>query len=98
VAPSPFPPSAIDLAFVLGDVVPAGAVAATLRATGGALVEAVRVFDEFRRDELGPGRRSVAFNIRFRAADRTLTDSEVAALRQRCIDAVRDAHGAELRA
>jgi phenylalanyl-tRNA synthetase beta chain len=98
VTPSPFPPSAVDLAFVLDDDVSAGAVVDTLRGAGGDLVEAVRVFDEFRRDELGPRRRSVAFNVRFRAADRTLTDAEVAELRQACIDAVHAAHGAELRA
>ena len=97
VAPSPFPPSGIDLAFVLGDAVTAGAVAATLRDAVGDLVESVDVFDEFRRDELGPGRRSVAFHVRFRAPDRTLTDAEVAELRARAIDAVVAEHGAELR-
>ena len=64
---------------------------------GGDTIESIHVFDEFRRDELGAGRRSVAFNLRFRAADRTLTDAELAQLRQRCIDAVVAAHGAELR-
>jgi phenylalanyl-tRNA synthetase beta chain len=97
VGPSPFPPSAIDLAFVLGDGVTAAAVAATLAAELGDLLESVRPFDEFRREELGAGRRSVAFHVRFRAADRTLTDAEVADLRQRGIDAVVRAHGAELR-
>jgi len=97
VTPSPFPPSGIDLAFVLDDGVSAGAVAATLRRAGDGLVESVRVFDEFRRDELGPGRRSVAFHVRFRAPDRTLTDADVAELRRRGIDAVRHDHGGELR-
>jgi phenylalanyl-tRNA synthetase beta chain len=97
VTPSPFPPSVIDLAFVLDDTVTAAAVEATLCDAGGELVEAIRVFDEFRRDELGPGRRSVAFNARFRAPDRTLIDAEVSDLRQRCIDAVVRAHAARLR-
>ena len=97
VPPSPFPPSTIDLAFVLDEAVPAAAVAATLRDAGGDTIESIHVFDEFRRSELGAGRRSVAFNVRFRAADRTLTDAELAQLRQRCIDAVVAAHGAELR-
>jgi phenylalanyl-tRNA synthetase beta chain len=97
VPPSPFPPSTIDLAFVLDDAVPAAAVEETLREAAGETIESIRVFDEFRRDELGPGRRSVAFNVRYRAPDRTLTDAEVARLRQQCIDAVVAAHGAELR-
>jgi phenylalanyl-tRNA synthetase beta chain len=57
----------------------------------------VRAFDEFRSDALGPGRRSLAFALRFRAPDRTLTDAEIAGLRQSAIDAVVGAHGAELR-
>jgi phenylalanyl-tRNA synthetase beta chain len=97
IAPTPFPPSLIDLAFVLLDAVTAGAVATTIRDAGGDLLEDVEVFDEFRREELGPGRRSVAFRLRFRAPDRTLTDAEVADLRQQVIDAVTRAHGADLR-
>jgi phenylalanyl-tRNA synthetase beta chain len=57
----------------------------------------VRCFDEFRADALGPGRRSLAFALRFRAADRTLTDAEIATARQAAIDAVVQAHEAELR-
>ena len=45
----------------------------------------------------GPGKRSLAFALRFRAPDRTLTDTEVGEIRQRCIHAVIAAHGAELR-
>jgi phenylalanyl-tRNA synthetase beta chain len=97
-APSPFPPSAVDLAFVVEDSVRAAAIAATLRATGADLLEDLRVFDEFRADALGAGRRSLAFTLRYRAPDRTLTDAEVGDLRQRAIDAVLAAHGATLRA
>jgi phenylalanyl-tRNA synthetase beta chain len=96
-APSRFPASTIDLAFEVPDTVPAAAIERTLRDAGGELLEDVRVFDEFRSDALGAGRRSLAFALRFRAADRTLTDAAVADLRTRAIDAVRNAHGAELR-
>jgi phenylalanyl-tRNA synthetase beta chain len=95
--PSPYPPSSIDLAFVVGERVEAEAVAATLRAAAGELLEDLRLFDVFRSDALGPGRRSLAFALRFRAADRTLTDAEVAGVRARAIAAVEAAHGAELR-
>ena len=44
------------------------------------------------------GRRSLAFALRYRAPDRTLTDAEMGTLRQQVIDAVVAAHGAELRA
>ncbi|MGZ6965327.1 MAG: phenylalanine--tRNA ligase subunit beta [Acidimicrobiia bacterium] len=96
-APSRFPASNIDLAFVLPDTVPAADVERTLRAAAGDLLEAVRCFDEFRSDALGAGRRSLAFALRFRAPDRTLTDTEIGATRQACIDAVVRVHRAELR-
>jgi len=94
---SRYPASAIDLAFVVPDDVPAGAVLTTLREAGGDLLESVRVFDVFRSETLGPGRVSLAFALTFRALDRTLTDTEVGQLRRRGIDAVTSAFGAELR-
>jgi phenylalanyl-tRNA synthetase beta chain len=94
---SRFPASAIDLAFVLEESIPAGAAQRTLVKAAGPLCEDVRLFDVFRSDALGPGRRSLAFALRFRAPDRTLTDEEVGALRQTCIEAMAAAHGAELR-
>ena len=55
---------------------------------GGDLLERVWLFDVYRSAQLGPGRRSLAFRLRFRALDRTLDDTELAAVRQRAIDAV----------
>jgi phenylalanyl-tRNA synthetase beta chain len=94
---SPYPPSNIDLAFVVGEDVPAGDVATTLRRAGAELLEEVRLFDVFRAEALGAGSKSLAYALRFRAPDRTLTDDELGMLRQRCIDAVTKAHRAELR-
>ena len=95
--PSSYPPSVIDLAFVVDDAVRAAEIGATLGTAAGDLLEDVRCFDEFRGEQLGAGRRSLAFALRFRAPDRTLTNAEVDDLRIRCIDAVARAHGAELR-
>jgi phenylalanyl-tRNA synthetase beta chain len=95
---SRFPASAIDLAFVVGADVAAGAILRRLRAAGGELLESVRVFDVFRSDALGPEKVSLAFALTFRSPDRTLTDAEVGALRTACIDAVVSEFGAELRA
>jgi phenylalanyl-tRNA synthetase beta chain len=95
---SRYPVSMIDLAFVADASVPAAAIEATIRAATGEALEGIRCFDEFVSDALGVGRRSLAFALRFRAQDRTLTDADVAALRGRAIDAVVAAHGAELRA
>jgi phenylalanyl-tRNA synthetase beta chain len=94
---SRFPASNIDLAFVVSEQLPAADVEARLRAAGGELLESVRLFDVFRSDALGEGRRSLAFGLRFRSLDHTLTDEEVAAARQQCIDAVTGLPGVELR-
>ncbi len=94
---SRFPSTDVDLAFVVGDEVPAAAVRTTVRGAGGDLVRRVRLFDVFRSDALGDGRRSLAFSVRFQADDRTLTDAEVAELRERIITEVSATHGAVLR-
>jgi phenylalanyl-tRNA synthetase beta chain len=95
---SRFPPAVVDLAFVVDESVPAGDVLATLRAAAADVAERIELFDVFRSDALGAGRVSLAFAVSFRSPDRTLTDEEVATLRQRLIDAVVSTHRAELRA
>jgi phenylalanyl-tRNA synthetase beta chain len=96
-APSRFPASNVDLAFVLPDTVAAADVLATFRAAVGDALEDARLFDVYTDESFGAGRRSLAFALRFRVSDRTLTDADVGALRQRAIDAVVSSHGAELR-
>ncbi|MGH9038674.1 MAG: phenylalanine--tRNA ligase subunit beta [Acidimicrobiia bacterium] len=97
VTPSRFPSSSVDLAFVVDEPLPAGSAEATLRQAAGEWCEEVRLFDVFRSDALGEGSKSLAFALRFRAPDRTLTDADVGAVRDRCIQAMASAHGATLR-
>ena len=97
VAPAPYPPATIDLAFVVAEDVAAADVAATLRERVGSVLEDVYCFDEFRGEAVGPGRRSIALRLRFRAPDRTLDDRAVGALRRTAITAAESAHGAALR-
>jgi phenylalanyl-tRNA synthetase beta chain len=97
VTPSRYPASTVDLAFVLDEPVPAGVAQRTLASSAGDLLEDIRLFDVFRSDALGPNKKSLAFGLRFRAPDRTLTDEEVGGLRQRLIDAMAQGHGATLR-
>ncbi len=94
---SRMPSSDVDLAFVVADDVSAADVEATLREAEPDLLVSVELFDVFRSQQLGPYLRSLAYSLRFQAADRTLTDAEVGEARQRCIDAVVDAHRATLR-
>lgn len=72
-----FPASARDLAIVVDEAVEAGTVAAVLWETGGALVEEVQLFDLYRGGQLGPGKKSLAFRIRYRDLEATLTDQRV---------------------
>jgi phenylalanyl-tRNA synthetase beta chain len=94
---SRFPASTIDLAFVVDELVPAADIRATLLRAGGGLLEDVSLFDVFRSETLGAGKVSLAFALRYRAPDRTLTDEEVGGLRRAGIDAVAAEHGASLR-
>ena len=74
-----------DVALVVDADVPAAAVEAALREGAGELLESVRLFDVYTGDQVGRPARSLAFALRFRAPDRTLTTEEVNALRDRAI-------------
>ncbi len=67
-----------DLAVVVPEDVPAEQVRVTVTTAGGELLRAARIFDLYRGEQLGPGRKSLALRLEFRAPDRTLTDDEVA--------------------
>ena len=97
VAVSRFPSSDVDLALVVDESLPADRVAEVLEEAGGDLLESVTLFDVFRGASIGPGRRSLAFRLRFCAPERTLTDAEVGELRQAAIDAAGARLGAALR-
>jgi phenylalanyl-tRNA synthetase beta chain len=94
---SRFPASDIDLAFVVDDSTPAAAVEDRLRDAGGDLLVDVRLFDVFRGPQLGEGKRSLAYRLRFNSLDHTLTDEEVGEVRARCIEAVQSSLPATLR-
>jgi phenylalanyl-tRNA synthetase beta chain len=94
---SRYPSSDIDLAFVLDDAVPAAALTGALRAAAGDLLADLRLFDVYRGAGLPHASRSLAYRLRLQAPDRTLTDGDVAAVRQAGLDAAA-ALGAVLRA
>ncbi|HJX46879.1 MAG TPA: hypothetical protein VJ375_03465, partial [Gaiellaceae bacterium] len=94
---SPFPEVRQDLAFVVDEDVPAAAVAAAIREAGGPELRHVAVFDEYRGEQIGAGRRSLAFSVSFGSPERTLTDEDVAPRRAAIVDALAQQFGAELR-
>jgi phenylalanyl-tRNA synthetase beta chain len=94
---SHFPPASVDVALVVADDVPAADVERALRDGAGALLEGLRLFDVFRGPQVGEGRRSLAFALRLRAPDRTLTDVEVLGARDAAVAVAADRTGAVLR-
>ncbi len=95
---SGFPAAKEDLAFVVDAGVTAQALRDAIVDGAGELVEDVALFDVFTGEQVGAGRKSLAFSLRLRAADRTLTADDVARVREGAVTAARERVGAELRA
>ena len=94
---SHFPRAAVDVALVVEATVPAAEVEAALREGAGPLLEDLRLFDIYTGPQVGEGRRSLAYALRFRAPDRTLTDEEVLAARDEAVATAGRRTGAVLR-
>ncbi|MGH2981051.1 MAG: phenylalanine--tRNA ligase subunit beta, partial [Solirubrobacterales bacterium] len=78
-----FPAVQQDLAVLVDEDVPAAKVREAVLSGGGELLRSAQVFDLYRGEQAGAGRKSLALRLSFRAHDRTLTDEEVAGLRER---------------
>jgi phenylalanyl-tRNA synthetase beta chain len=92
-----YPPVRIDLAFAVPDEVEAGDLISAAREAAGAELREMRPFDVYRGEQVGEGRKSIAFAVSFQSPERTLTDEDAAALRDRIVEALRERFGAELR-
>jgi phenylalanyl-tRNA synthetase beta chain len=86
-----------DMALVVADSVPAAALDAVLRRAGGQLLESLVCFDVYRGPPLKSGQKSLAYSLRFRDPERTLTDDEVAAVHRGMVDAAKSELQASLR-
>ncbi len=75
---SGFPVAKEDVALIVDEDIPAAAVERALRAGAGPLLESIWLFDVYTGPQIGKGKKSLAYALRFRAADRTLTDAEAA--------------------
>ncbi len=99
-----YPVATQDVALVVRDAVPAAQVQAALAAgassaagDGGELLEDVRLFDIYTGEQVGEGNKSLAYRLRFRAPDRTLTDEETSAARDAAVAEAARRVGAVLR-
>jgi phenylalanyl-tRNA synthetase beta chain len=95
---SPYPPVLLDVALVVDDEQPAASVTAALRAGAGGLLEDLRLFDVYTGAQVGAGKRSLAYSMRLRAVDRTLTTEEATAARDAAIRLAAERCGATVRA
>jgi phenylalanyl-tRNA synthetase beta chain len=92
-----FPASERDLALLVGNAVSSADVEATVRDSAGPLLEAAWAFDVYAGKGVPEGTRSVAFRLRFRAADRSVTDAEVERAVERVLRALEERHGVRRR-
>ena len=92
-----FPPVLEDLAFVVDHETPAGRLEALIQETGKPLVVGVSVFDLYEGEQVGRGLKNLAFSIVYQADDRTLTDKEVASVRDAIVKRLEKELGAKLR-
>ncbi|WP_462203154.1 phenylalanine--tRNA ligase subunit beta [Frankia sp. CcWB3] len=95
---STYPPADRDVALVVPIEVPVADVTAALRAGAGDLLESLTLFDVFEGAQVGVGQRSLAFGLRLRAGDRTLTAAEANAVRDAAVARAAELTGASLRA
>ncbi|HKH65508.1 MAG TPA: phenylalanine--tRNA ligase subunit beta [Solirubrobacterales bacterium] len=91
-----FPAVRQDLAVVVPEELPASEVTATIRAAADEYLHSIEIFDIYRGDQVGKGAKSLAMNLEFCSGERTLTDEEVAGLRE-AIKAKLDEIGGTLR-
>jgi phenylalanyl-tRNA synthetase beta chain len=87
----------LDVALVVDAEQPAAEVADALREGAGELLESLRLFDVYTGDQVGQARKSLAFSMRMRALDRTLTTEEATAARDAAVAVAARRHGAVVR-
>jgi phenylalanyl-tRNA synthetase beta chain len=92
-----FPPVLEDLALVVDENIPAGRVAEVIMLAGGRMVTDTVLFDVYRGDQIGKGKKSLAYSLTYQSTDKTLTDHDVSQIRQRIIRRLEQELGAILR-
>jgi phenylalanyl-tRNA synthetase beta chain len=92
-----FPPVLEDIAIIVAESIPASQVEGLIRETGGAALAKVQLFDIYRGEQIGAGKKSLAYSLTYQSPARTLTDAEAAAIRNRVVKRLEQGLGATLR-
>jgi phenylalanyl-tRNA synthetase beta chain len=90
------PPVLEDIAVIVDEAVPAERVASLIRQTGGKTVAQVRLFDVYRDEKIGTGKKSLAYSLTYQS-EKTMTDAEAAAIRNKIVKRLEYEIGAKLR-
>jgi phenylalanyl-tRNA synthetase beta chain len=93
---SDFPPVYEDIAIIVDESVPAARLESLIRQTGGKTVTNVRLFDVYRDEKIGAGKKSLAYSLTYQS-DKTMTDAEAAAIRTKIVKRLEHEVGAKLR-
>jgi len=93
---SEFPPVYEDIAVIVDEAVPAARVEALIRQTGGKTVTEACLFDVYRGEQVGAGKKSLAYSLTYQS-DKTMTDAEAAAIRNKIVKRLEHEVGAKLR-
>jgi len=86
-----------DLAIVVDEGVPPDTLEALIREAGGALLVGVVLFDVYRGEQIGVGKKSLAYSLTFQSPDKTLTSEQTAKQRERITQRLADKVGAQIR-
>ena len=92
------PPVLEDIALILDDSIPAAQVEALIRQTGGAVLTDVKLFDVYRGEQIGAGKKSLAYALIYQADDRTLDAKAASKIRTKIVRRLERELGASLRA
>jgi phenylalanyl-tRNA synthetase beta chain len=92
-----YPAISRDIALLVKEDIYVAELESIIREAGGKLLKSIALFDVYRGKQVQEGRKSVAFNMKYRADDRTLTDEEVVKVHQKVLDALKEKFDAVLR-
>ncbi len=92
-----YPPVLEDIAVIVDEEVPAEKVEQCIWSAGGKVLRAVHLFDVYRGEQIGSGKKSLAYSLTYQAPDRTLTDEEAAQVRNRIVRRLEQELGGKLR-
>jgi phenylalanyl-tRNA synthetase beta chain len=92
-----FPPVDRDIAMVIDEEILSERISDKIKMVGGDFIEKLSLFDLYRGKQIPPGKKSLAYSIRYRSKDKTLTDQEVEKTHQKVISELGKSFGASLR-